>query len=61
MQLSPSIHQIGSDVVNVYLVDDGGQVTIVDAGLAGQWKELVDELGRMGRSLDDVFSHRATC
>jgi len=54
MQLSPSLHQIGSDIVNLYLVDDGGQVTIVDTGLAGQWKELVEELGRMGRSLDDV-------
>jgi glyoxylase-like metal-dependent hydrolase (beta-lactamase superfamily II) len=54
MQLAPSLHQIGSDIVNCYLVEDSGQVTIIDAGLPGQWRELLDELGRMGRSLDDV-------
>jgi glyoxylase-like metal-dependent hydrolase (beta-lactamase superfamily II) len=54
MQLAPSLHQIGSNVVNCYLVEDAGQVTIVDAGLPGQWRELLKELGRMGRSLDDV-------
>jgi glyoxylase-like metal-dependent hydrolase (beta-lactamase superfamily II) len=54
MQLSPSLHQIGSDIVNSYLVQDGGEITIVDAGLPGQWRELMDELGRMGRTLDDV-------
>jgi glyoxylase-like metal-dependent hydrolase (beta-lactamase superfamily II) len=54
VQLSPSLHQIGSDIVNCYLVEDAGQITIIDAGLPGQWRELLDELGRMGRSLDDV-------
>jgi glyoxylase-like metal-dependent hydrolase (beta-lactamase superfamily II) len=54
MQLAPSLHQIGSDIVNCYLVEDSGQVTIIDAGLPGQWRELVAELSRMGRSLDDV-------
>jgi glyoxylase-like metal-dependent hydrolase (beta-lactamase superfamily II) len=54
MQLAPSLHQIGSNIVNCYLVEEAGQVTIVDAGLPGQWRELLDELRRMGRSLDDV-------
>jgi glyoxylase-like metal-dependent hydrolase (beta-lactamase superfamily II) len=54
MQLSPSLHQIGSDIVNCYLVKESGQVTIIDAGLPGQWRELLDELSRMGCSLDDV-------
>jgi len=54
VQLSPALHQIGSNIVNCYLVQDSGQVTIIDAGLPGQWRELLDELGRMGRSLDDV-------
>src|SRR5215471_404548 len=54
MQLAPSLHQIGSNIVNCYLVEEGGHVTIVDAGLPGQWRELLDELRRMGRSLDDV-------
>jgi glyoxylase-like metal-dependent hydrolase (beta-lactamase superfamily II) len=54
MQLAPALHHIGSNIVNCYLVDDAGQVTIVDAGLPGQWHELLQELTRMGRSLDDV-------
>jgi glyoxylase-like metal-dependent hydrolase (beta-lactamase superfamily II) len=54
MQLAPSLHQIGSNIVNRYLVEDAGQITIIDAGLPGQWGELLRELSRMGRSLDDV-------
>ena len=54
MRLSPGLHQIGSDIVNAYLVEESGQVTIIDAGLPGQWQELLDELSAMGRSLDDV-------
>jgi glyoxylase-like metal-dependent hydrolase (beta-lactamase superfamily II) len=54
MQLAPSLHRIGSDLVNVYLVEDATGVTIVDAGLPGLWDELEPELVEMGRSLDDV-------
>ncbi len=54
MQIAPSIHRLGSSLVNSYLVaaDDG--VTIIDAGLPGYWKDLPAELAAMGRSLDDV-------
>src|SRR5262249_18170275 len=41
-------------LVNSYLVEEGGGVTVVDAGLPGQWKDLLTELDSMGRSLDDV-------
>jgi glyoxylase-like metal-dependent hydrolase (beta-lactamase superfamily II) len=54
MKLGPSLHRIGSDIVAVYLVDAPEGVTVIDAGLAGQWKEFVAELAAMGRSLDDV-------
>ena len=54
MKLAPSLHRIGSDLVNVYLVEDSGGVTIVDAGLPGHWDELEPELTAMGCSLDDV-------
>jgi glyoxylase-like metal-dependent hydrolase (beta-lactamase superfamily II) len=54
MQLAPSLHRIGSDLVNVYLIADDTGVTIVDAGLPGQWDELEPELAAMGRSLADV-------
>ena len=54
MQLSSSLHRLGSSLVNSYLVEEGGLVTIVDTGLPGYWRDLPAELASMGRSLDDV-------
>jgi glyoxylase-like metal-dependent hydrolase (beta-lactamase superfamily II) len=54
MQIRPSLHRVGTGLVNAYLVEEGGEVTIVDAGVAGQWSGLVSELAAMGRTLDDV-------
>lgn len=54
MKLAPSLHQLGSTLVNSYLVEEGGLVTIVDAGLPGYWDDLPKELAAMGRTLDDV-------
>lgn len=54
MLLAPSLHRVGSDQVNVYLVEDASGVTVVDAGLSGQLADVEQELSSMGRSLDDV-------
>jgi glyoxylase-like metal-dependent hydrolase (beta-lactamase superfamily II) len=54
MRLAPGLHRIGSDVVNVYLIEDAAGITIVDAGLPGHWRELERELTELGRPLDDV-------
>ncbi|MEV1130991.1 MBL fold metallo-hydrolase [Agromyces sp. NPDC049794] len=54
MKLAPALHRVGNDLVAVYLVDAPEGVTVIDAGLAGQWKEFLAELEAMGRSLDDV-------
>lgn len=54
MKIARSLHRLGSSLVNSYLVEDGGLVTIVDAGLPGYWGDLPAELAAMGRSLDDV-------
>jgi glyoxylase-like metal-dependent hydrolase (beta-lactamase superfamily II) len=54
MQLAPQLHRIGSDVVNSYLVEEAGAITVVDAGLPGHWSELEAELAQMGRSFDDI-------
>jgi glyoxylase-like metal-dependent hydrolase (beta-lactamase superfamily II) len=43
-------------MVNSYLVEDGGDVTIVDAGAPAYWGQLPAELAAIGRSLDDVRS-----
>ena len=54
MELAPSLHRIGNDIVAAYLVVTPEGVTVIDAGLPGHWAELGPELAQMGRSLDDV-------
>jgi len=54
VKLSPNLHRVGNDIVACYLVADSSGVTVIDAGLSGHWRELVAELGAMGRSLGDV-------
>lgn len=54
MEVAPGIRRIGTGVVNVYLIEEAGEVTVIDTGVAGQWKALPSELAAMGRSLADV-------
>jgi len=54
MELAPNLHRIGNDIVAAYLVEASDGVAVIDAGLAGHWRELVAELAAMGRTLDDV-------
>jgi glyoxylase-like metal-dependent hydrolase (beta-lactamase superfamily II) len=54
MRIAPSLHRIGNGHVNAYLVEEAGEVTIVDAGMPGYWADLPRELAAMGRTLDDV-------
>jgi glyoxylase-like metal-dependent hydrolase (beta-lactamase superfamily II) len=54
VQITKGLHRIGSDIVNSYLIVDGGGVTIIDAGLPGYWKRLIAELEPLGLGLDDV-------
>ena len=46
MRIADGIHRLGSGLVNSYLLVDGTAVTIVDAGLPGQWNDLLAELER---------------
>jgi glyoxylase-like metal-dependent hydrolase (beta-lactamase superfamily II) len=57
MQIAPGLHRLGSDphgTVNSYLVVEGGEVTVIDAGLPAYRRLLVDELGHLGLGLDAV-------
>jgi glyoxylase-like metal-dependent hydrolase (beta-lactamase superfamily II) len=54
MEIAPGIHRLGPGIVNCYLLEEQGGVTIVDAGAPGYWDELPRELAAMGRRIDDV-------
>ena len=54
MKLATSLHRVGSDQVNSYLIEDASGVTVIDAGLPGNYRDLLAELRAMGRSIDDV-------
>jgi glyoxylase-like metal-dependent hydrolase (beta-lactamase superfamily II) len=53
-EVAPGVRRLGSKRVNFYLVSDGDQVTVVDAGLSGYWDQPEPALSEMGRTLDDV-------
>jgi glyoxylase-like metal-dependent hydrolase (beta-lactamase superfamily II) len=54
MEIAARIHRIGSGMVNTYLIEAAGEVTIVDAGAPSYWGDLPAELAAMGRTLADV-------
>lgn len=54
MEIAPGIRRLGTGMVNVYLIEEAGGITIVDAGLPGYFGDLLAELAAMGRSIEDV-------
>jgi glyoxylase-like metal-dependent hydrolase (beta-lactamase superfamily II) len=54
MKIADGLHRIGPGLVSCYLLEEAGNVTIVDAGMPGLFSDLVDELAAMGRGLGDV-------
>jgi glyoxylase-like metal-dependent hydrolase (beta-lactamase superfamily II) len=54
MKIAPGIHRIGEGLVNSYLLEEGGEITIVDAGAPGYWNDLPNVLAEMGRTFADV-------
>ena len=55
MKIIDRVHRIGSDsTVNAYLLEEGGEVTIIDAAMPGYYGDIPRELAAMGRTIDDV-------
>jgi glyoxylase-like metal-dependent hydrolase (beta-lactamase superfamily II) len=50
----PGIYGLGSELVNWYLVEDGGKLSAVDAGLPGFASDLSSDLAALGLGLDDI-------
>jgi glyoxylase-like metal-dependent hydrolase (beta-lactamase superfamily II) len=55
MKVAAGIHRLGNrSIVNSYLVEDSGEVTIIDAGVPGFYRDIPGELAAMGRTVADV-------
>ncbi len=54
VRLAERLHRLGTGMINAYLVEESGGVTIVDAGVPAYWADLPGELAAMGRALADV-------
>jgi glyoxylase-like metal-dependent hydrolase (beta-lactamase superfamily II) len=55
MEIAPGIRRVGGDsIVNSYLLEEAGEVTIIDAGVPGYYKDLLRELAAIDRTVSDV-------
>ena len=48
------IHRAGTEIVNWYLLEEGGKVTIVDAGCPAYRRQLEGALREIGRAIEGV-------
>jgi glyoxylase-like metal-dependent hydrolase (beta-lactamase superfamily II) len=53
-EVVPGVRRLGTDRVNFYLVEEGGKVTVVDAGVSGYWDQVEPALHALGLELEDV-------
>src|SRR4029453_3708796 len=55
MQIASGIHRIGDrSIINAYLIEEANEVTLVDAGVAGLYRDLPQERAWRGRTIEDV-------
>lgn len=57
-QVAPGIHRIGNGLINAYLLEESGEVTIIDAGLPGYWRRLPTELAALGPGVPQLERER---
>jgi glyoxylase-like metal-dependent hydrolase (beta-lactamase superfamily II) len=53
-EVAPGVHRLGNSYVNCYLIEDGNQLTLVDAGMPGFRPQLDGYLRSRGRSVSDI-------
>lgn len=54
VEVADRVYRLGAALVNWFIVEDGGRVTVVDAGNPNQLGQLAPALGSLGRSMADV-------
>jgi glyoxylase-like metal-dependent hydrolase (beta-lactamase superfamily II) len=54
VDVAPGVMRLGDELVNFYLLEDGGALTLVDAGLPAHRQQLEAVLRHHGHSLSDI-------
>lgn len=54
VEVADRVYRLGAKLVNWYVVEDGGRLTLVDAGNPNQFDQLPAALSSLGRSLGDI-------
>jgi glyoxylase-like metal-dependent hydrolase (beta-lactamase superfamily II) len=54
VEVAPGVFRLGNEIVNFYVVEDGGSMTLVDAALPGFQAQLEAFLRERGRGLADL-------
>jgi glyoxylase-like metal-dependent hydrolase (beta-lactamase superfamily II) len=57
LRLSPicsGVHRLHTRYTNWYLLEEGGRLTVLDAGLPGDWRDFSSSLARLGHTPADI-------
>ena len=52
--VGPGVHRLSNVHTNWYLLEAGGRLTVLDAGLPGDWRDFLSALARLGHTPDDI-------
>src|SRR5438132_2567665 len=52
--VAPDVHRVGDSTVNFYVLAEGTDLAVVDAGLPAHYEQLTALLESIGRSVQDV-------
>ena len=52
--VAPGVHRVEDAYTNWYLVEEGGRLTVVDAGVPTSWGSFTDALSSLGHASADV-------
>ena len=55
-QVADGIYRLGDRYDSWYVLEDGGQLTVIDAGLPGHWEQLSSLLTTIGRTVGDIVA-----
>ena len=54
IRIAPGVYRLGSPMVNWYAVEEGGRLTVVDAGVPRDARGLEEALGAIGHGVADI-------